>query len=325
MRLRITRDGTQAEVWNLTNRVVWSGSKSKASRSVAFGLFAREGQPVVDCPLGAQIDLLDNNNQLLFLGTVVSRSASESGGTVEITAYDRGLYLSNNDGTYQFRSTAPETAVGQLCRDQGIPVGRLAATGVLIDRKFTGVPLWKIVTTLYTKAAEQNGKRYMARFEGGSLSVLERTESSASLVIRGRSNLRGARTVESIAEMRNSVAIYDSRGTLLQVISDEASRQMYGQMQQHLVQRDGEDAQKEAQAILQDNGVSQSVSVDCSGDVRAITGETVMVEDNAAGLAGLFWIDGDTHTWQNGDYVVRLTLNCRNVMYTSNSGSEVTS
>ena len=69
--------------------------------------------------------------------------------------------------------------------------------------------------------------------------------------------------------------------------------------------------------------MAQSVTVTCSGDTRIITGETVAVEDPETGLTGIFWVDADTHTWQGGDYTLRLTLNCRNVMETGNSGSEV--
>ena len=87
--------------------------------------------------------------------------------------------------------------------------------------------------------------------------------------------------------------------------------------------REGEDAAPEAREILEDNGVAQSVTVTCSGDTRIITGETVAVEDPETGLTGIFWVDADTHTWQGGDYTLRLTLNCRNVMETGNSGSEV--
>ena len=326
MRLRITSGGVSTEAWTLTDRVVWSGSKSRAARGLEFGLLVSTGdpgQPAVDCPLGAQAELLDDNGEVLFLGIVVARTAATGDALVGVTAMDRGIYLANNDGTYVFRGTTPEAGVRQMCEDYGIPVGDLAATGISVRRKFAGVSLWDIASTLYTLAAEQNGKRYMVRFRGGGLTVAERTESAASVVIRPGSNLRGASTTESIEAMRNSVAIYDSSGNLIQTIEDEDARALYGLMQEHLTQREGEDAAPEARAILEDNGVAQSVTVTCSGDTRIITGETVAVEDPETGLTGIFWVDADTHTWQGGDYTLRLTLNCRNVIETGNSGSEV--
>jgi hypothetical protein len=327
MRLTLTTGGTATEAFGLTDQVVWSGAKNKAVRSVQFGVVTSTTDPnlpAVDCPLGAQVELYDDEGAQLFTGIVVCRSATTGEGIVTVTAYDKGLYLVNNDGTFRWSGVTAEAATRQLCQQYGIPVGTLAATGVSLSRKFAGVSLWQIVTTLYSKAAEQTGKRYMTRMDGGSLRVLERTVSATSLVIRPKSNLRSATTQESIVEMRNSVAIYDSTGALVQTLEDSAARSLYGLMQEHLTQRDGEDATAEARKVLEDQGVEQTVTVECSGDVRLITGETVVVRDTESNLNGIFWVDGDTHTWSKGDYVCRLELNCKNVMYTASAGGDLT-
>ena len=60
------------------------------------------------------------------------------------------------------------------------------------------------------------------------------------------------------------------------------------------------------------------------GDTALLTGETVVVREAKTGLTGVFWIDADVHTWKNKNYYTKLTLNCRNVMATSNAGSEET-
>lgn len=327
MRLLLTSGTTRTEAWALTTQVEWSGSKTQAARSLSFGLAAAAedpGQPAADCPLGAQVQLLDDSGGTLFSGTVVERSAATGSGVVTVTAMDRGMYLANNDGTYLWRGTTPEAAVAQMCRDYEIPTGELVATGVSVRRKFSGVALWTIASTLYTLAAQQTGARYMIRFRGDELTVTVRQESASSVVIRPGSNLRTASTTESIKDMRNSVAIYDSQGSLIQTVEDEQAKQLYGLMQEHLIQRDGENAEPEARSILEDSGVARDVTVVCTGDTRVITGETVAVEDAETGLTGLFWVDADTHTWQKGDYSMRLTLNCRNVMATATGGSEVT-
>ena len=46
-----------------------------------------------------------------------------------------------------------------------------------------------------------------------------------------------------------------------------------------------------------------------------------MVREAKTGLAGVFWIDADVHTWKNNNYYAKLTLNCRNVMSAASAGS----
>ena len=108
MRLLLTSGTTRTEAWALTTQVEWSGSKTQAARSLSFGLAAAAedpGQPAADCPLGAQVQLLDDSGGTLFSGTVVERSAATGSGVVTVTAMDRGMYLANNDGTYLWRGS----------------------------------------------------------------------------------------------------------------------------------------------------------------------------------------------------------------------------
>ena len=93
---------------------------------------------------------------------------------------------------------------------------------------------------------------------------------------------------------------------------------------QHIItQKDGTDAGAEAKAYLEDNGLKQTATVECMGDPVLISGNAVMLRDNATGTVGLFWIDSDTHTWKNGQYFCRLSLNFGNIMHNVNAGQEV--
>lgn len=38
------------------------------------------------------------------------------------------------------------------------------------------------------------------------------------------------------------------------------------------------------------------------------------MQDGATGLSGIFWIDSDTHTWENGTHIMNLELNFKNIM-----------
>ena len=72
-------------------------------------------------------------------------------------------------------------------------------------------------------------------------------------------------------------------------------------------------AKAAAKSLLQ--GIEKHVTVGAAdGDLKCIAGNGVEVYDRATGLNGLFWIDSDTHTWENGTHMMSLELNFKNIM-----------
>lgn len=327
MRLTLTTGSTTVEnAWGLVGNVTWSGDKKRAARTLTFDLATNQADPnlpAVTCTEGTVVSFWNDEGVGIFQGIVTDTSLSDRQPVVSVTCQDRGMYLANNDGTLKVKDETPESAVARLCQEYGIPVGELVPTSVRVSRKFASVSLWGIVTTLYTLAAQQTGKRYMARFEWDKLVVRERKESAENLVIRPYSNLLTSSTSRSIASMRNSVGIYDKDGRRLDTIQNQKAVELYGLMERHLTQRDGEDARPEAQRILQDSGLSQSITVECMGDIQMITGQTVVARQLVAELSGILWIDSDKHTWKSGIHTAMLTLNLRNVMFEGSQGGEL--
>ena len=159
-------DGERVDATQRVSTMSLSGSIKQVSRQLTFELvLPRDGSlPGIPCALGTQAQLLVDGVQR-FVGAVVKREKSTDSSLVSVTALDRGMYLTGNDGWFVFRGQTPESAVQAVCRSFGIPVGTLAQTGVPVSRKYPGVALSKIIDSLYTLAANQNGRRYLARFE----------------------------------------------------------------------------------------------------------------------------------------------------------------
>ena len=178
----------------------------------------------------------------------------------------------------------------------------------------------RILRTLYNLAGGRNGKRYLIRFTGdGKLEVVEKP-NSASLTI---ASTMGVTNTWDITNLQNSVAIYTSQGSLVRRVEDGASIGRNGRLEHVLTQRDGEDAGGEAQAWLEDHGLTQKLTVETLGDPRLITGSAVLLKDTGSGVSGLFWVDTDTHTWKNKQYFTKVTLNFRNIVDDTLTGSEV--
>lgn len=323
---RLTLLSRQGGTWDLTQRVMtlnWTGSLREVCRSLEIqaAVPTDSSLPTPPCDLGTEIHLTVDGDQV-FLGHLVAREKATGSSVLSLTAQDRGRFLAGNQGWYQFSDTTPERAVAALCADFGVPVGTMAQTGVSVTRKFPGTALSKIVDTLYTLAGEQSGRRYLARFNGaGALEVVEKP-SAAALEIAPGKNLQTLTVREDISGLTNAVAIYSSAGVLIRNVEDAESNDLYGRFQSILTQRDGEDKGPEAQALLEDNGLQQNMTVECLGDPSLITGNAVLLRENSAGAVGLCWIDSDTHTWKNGQYFCKLSLNFRNLMNETEVGSE---
>ena len=328
MKLTISSGGSTVEnAWALVGNVIWSGDKQRGARTLTFDLATSEADPdlpAVACPVGAVVSYWDDDGTPLFQGGVATRTLSDRDAALAVTAHDRGMYLSGNDGTIKVRDETAESAVARLCGQYGISVGELAATGVPLRRKFTGTPLWNIVTTLYTLAGRQTGAQYLARFEWDRLTVRIRREQAENLVIRPKSNLITSTTTESIEDMRNSVGIYDKDGNRLSPLQDAQAVALYGLLETHITQGEDQDARGEAEQILADRGLSQTVSVECMGNTGLTTGRTVAVQQPMTGLSGVFWIESDRHVWRDGNYTTTLTLSLRNVGYQTETGSDLT-
>lgn len=311
--------GETRDLSQLVQTMSWSGSVRQTARELSATLAVPRAGSVTPPALreGAYITLR-RAGETVFTGPLLTATTSSQDSLVDLSALDRGWFLVGNEGWYSFSGVAPETAAAAIARDYGIPVGALAAAGVSVSRKFPGVALDKIIRTLYGLAGEQSGKRYLVRFTGaGALEVVEKP-TSASLSITSTMSVTNT---WDITNLQNSVAIRTQEGALVRRVEDAASVALNGRLEHVITQRDGEDAGKEAQAWLEDNGLQQNLTVETLGDPRLITGGAVLLRDTGSGVSGLFWIDGDTHTWKNGQYYCKLTLNFRNLVDDTRAGS----
>lgn len=314
---------SSGDVMQLIPSVTWSGDYKQCGRTLELSLLSSptdKNIPTVSCPLGSAVLFRDAGNTL-FDGYVFTRQKSTGDSVIDITAFDRGIYVKRNEAVYKFTNMTPEAITERICADFAIETGEIAQTGVKISRNFIGVALYKQIQTAYTLAAETTKEAYQVRFVGKKLSVIKKGVNTDTAVIAGGSNLMSASTSESIEEMINQVVIYDSNDKLVGTQKDDGLIKLYGLLQSYLKQSKDEDSTAKAKKLLEDNGVVQKITVENLGDVRCITGNSVAVHEPYTGVYGLFYIDGDTHTWKNGQYYNKLTLNFKRIMDEQEAGS----
>ena len=313
--------GSTRDITQLVRSMTWSGSVKQVARELSLSMAVpRDGSLEPPALEAGSVLTLRKDGYPLFTGPLLSPTTDSQSVITDLAALDNGRFLVGNEGWYKFKNATPEAAVRAMAGDFGIPVGALAAAGIPISRKFAGIALDRIAQTMYNLAGAQNGKRYLIRFNGsGALEVVEKPDAAGFTI----SSTMGVTNTWDIRDLQNSVAIYSDTGALIRREQDAASIQTNGCLEHVMTQRDGEDVGAEARAWLEDHGLQQKLTAQVLGDHRLVSGNAVILKDTGVGASGLFWIDADTHTWKNGQYFTKVTLNFRNLTDSSLSGSEL--
>lgn len=318
--LTLTNGDGSFDISQLADTVTWSGEYRSCARSLDFGLVSSPDDsrvPEVDCSVGGSV-VAELDGEVFFNGFIFDRTKSTNAVTIDVSCLDRGIYLNRNKVSKKL-TAAPEAAVKALCQEFGIKTGTLAETGVTVSRKFFGVSLYEIIATLYTQASKTTERVYHIGFEGDKLTVRAKGRGRRVLLIKGGSNLMSATITESGRNIVNQVSVQDKDGNQLYLVNDTKSMAAYGTLQEVIRQTDT-DRMGEAKKLVADAGVEQRITVENLGDLRCVTGGAVMLEESYTGLYGLFYIEGDTHTWKNGLYFNKLTLNLKAVMDEKEAG-----
>ena len=324
LKLRATSpNGSAADIETMCRTITWSGDWRSAARTLRYTPVVCQDDahlPRAPTELGGLVQFWAGGT-LLMDAFALERTRDSLGRTIDVTAYDRGLYLTRNSAFLRVEGQTAEAVTASLCRQFGIKTGALAATGIPITRNFLGVPLYKIVMTMYSLAADQTEKKYHVRFRGSALEVAEAAQPPESVVLRPGSNLLGCVTKESASAVTNSVAIYNDRCELVSTRQDDEAIALYGLMQAAIRSGAYDDPEGHAKKLLKESGLKTTITITTLGDTRLITGSTVMVEEPVTGTRGLFWIISDAHTWARGLYQTKLTLSLEAVMDSQTAGS----
>ena len=324
VKLRATDpDGSTANITHLCRSITWSGDYRNAARTLSYAPVVSQDDihlPRAPTALGGSVQFW-HESDLLMDAYALERTRDSLGSTIDVTAYDRGLYLTRNSAFLRVDGQTPEAVTASLCAQFGIQTGALAATGVQLTRNFLGVALYKIIMTLYTLASDQTGKQYRIRFRGAKLEVVELDTTEETILLKPGCNLLGCVTKESASAMTNSVAIYDDQYNLISTQQDDGAVALYGLMQAAIRSGAYDDPEGHAKQVLKENGLKTTITVTALGNLKLITGNTAAVEEPVTGTYGLFWIISDSHTWTRGVYQAKLTLSLEALMDKQTAGN----
>lgn len=308
-----------SDITEAVSTVNWSGSVSQAARTAEITVLnAPEDHDIqalkLNIGVGDTIKLYENGRNIFF-GEVQTAEKISQYGTVTYSCMDLLAHLLRSTAVYNFENTTAEDITRKVCTDFEIEVGELAESKAPIRKMIIdgGTTIYDIIMQAYTKASRQTGNLYICKMDGSKLSVKIKGTEVQNFVLAEEYNITNAAYQETIENMVNVVKIYDEKGKQVGEVRKEEWLKQYGVYQQTYKKESGINEINAATNMLA--GVEKKVTLDgINGNLDCIAGNAVEVYDKAAGLKGIFWIDADTHTWENGTHIMNLDLNFKNLM-----------
>ena len=273
---------------------------------------------------------VDINHKAAWYGWVHTREMNTHDQTVTLTAYDCLIYLLKSKVTYSFNNAISESCVEQICNDLGVKYNYIPTTNMPITLLVKDQTAYEAIMQIYYEVSKKTNKQYIMYADNNQLSIMEKgaviqdkilISGTTDLGIRyhalnPKENMSGTIYKDTIDNMINRVKAYDDQGKILGIVENSDAQKFYGTFQSTYTKEENKDWKTEATSLL--HGVDREVTIDALGDWRFRTGYAALM--NAPYIDALdkkiFYIDGDTHTWnlESGLYTMELNLNSENIM-----------
>ena len=308
------KNSSAVEITETLNGITWSGDYQQVARKLDFEMLYAvhdKNQPVIVPDVGDKVTMTYNGT-MVFAGIVWTRDLSSKGQFVKISCYDSLIYINKSNVSHNFKDMTAEAITRQVASDLGVPVGTLEATGVTMSMPAIGKSAYDTIMAAYTKASESTGLKYMPIIKEGALNVIRKGTTQVAVQLDYEINAEGTQFTESLDGMVNRVIVHDDKGNIVNTVSNDGWVSAYGIIQNAIQVEKDKDMTTVANKALKP--VERKANVDALGVIEAITGSAITVTDKHTDLEGLFYIDGDAHTYINGVYEMKLTLAFENIM-----------
>jgi hypothetical protein len=310
MSLQITINGKNI----LCTALEWNGSKETPARQVIATIPISRYDKNVPFPSvkeGDLLKLLDGKTEL-FRGVIFSRTLTNT--ELVVTANDSLVYLMKNQTSVNFKTTTITKVMGFIARETGVRIGTYAAANTSITLKpEIGITYYTLLLKAYNEASKKTGKKYFPFMIEGKLYVLEKGKEVGGFVAEASENITESEFTSTIENMVNRVMIVDDKGKRLGYVENAGDRKKYGTLQEVYQKEDKKNANNEAKKLLKGIEKEGRITI-VPGNTKCISGRSLVVKNQFGSLAGKFYIDADTHAWQNGVYTTTLTLSFSNTM-----------
>lgn len=317
--LLIFKGGTGYDMTQLVQKVEWRGRKGSSARTLTVTMIDDDGykhaRSGIDVEEGHQC-LFSYNGEELFRGIIMAQTQSEKK-SLKFTAYDYGIYLANNKDTFCYENKTASDIFRDCCARFGVPMGEVAScTYKIPELTKSKTTAWDAIADALSLDFNATGIRHYVSCAGGKVSLLTRRENILQWVIETGQNLSSYSYTKSIEKIATRVKVLSKEGTTLAERSNKALEGKIGIFQEI---ESAEESFTQAQisdlidTMMEEKGTpARTLTLKARGIPTVISGVGVFVIIPVLGLSRTFYVDGDTHTFEDNNHTMSLTLNYAN-------------
>lgn len=329
MSLIILKGEQGYDVTQLVEQVKWKGRKGSSSRTLAVTLIDDDGYKHARCGVDVEQGhqcIFSYDGVELFRGIIMSQTQSNQK-KLQFTAYDNGIYLANNKDTFCYENKTASDVFRDCCTRFGLPMGEVAKCSYKIPE------LTKSKTTAFDAIADAlsldfdaTGIRHYVASSKGKLSLLTRRENILQWVIEVGQNITSYSYSRSIEDIKTRVKMVSKEGTTVAEKSNAELEKKIGIFQE-IDQPDESLTAAQVndliESIMEEKGTPErTLSVEAMGIAEVISGIGVYIIIPELEISRTFYVDEDTHTFEDNKHTMSLKLNYANDLAKEEKGAE---
>ena len=309
--LIVSPQGATTDISDIVGDINLSGSIKESTRTLSFKALRADidkNFEAYNVSLGDRAvfyEIKDGKPIKFFEGVIWSKATKDNSVDLDITCYDRAIYLNKNEANGQvFADMSADEVARTIINDLGLVVGVLAKTGKY-SYNLRGLTAYDAIMAAYTKDSEKTGKQYKLVDIDGKINVFEAGEEHPVILeeldepVVGK--LIDVSYHESLDELVNEVkAIEDEKkDEKKEAGKDAKSQERFGKIQKVLK------GDSSGVAGLM-KGAKTEVEVSCIGDWDMVAGKSIELKSSI--ISGKFYIESDSHKLDDAVHIVDLKL-----------------
>ncbi|PSL10188.1 hypothetical protein EI53_01250 [Fusobacterium naviforme] len=307
------------DISSLVENIKWRGRKGSASRTLTATLIDDDGykhaRSGIDIEQGMQCIFTYNGSEL-FRGIIMSQTQNQKKKMV-ITAYDVGIYLANNRDTFSYENKTATDIFKDCCTRFGLDMGDVAKCSYTIpELTKPKTTAFDVICDALSLDFDATGIRHYVSSSKGKISLMTRRENILQWVIEVGQNLESYSYTKSIEKIKTRVKMVSKEGTTIAEKSNSAMEKKIGVFQEIDTP---DESLSTAQvkdlidSILEEKGTPErTLTVDAIGIPDVISGIGVFIVIPELNISRTFYVDTDTHTFEDNKHTMSLKLNYAN-------------
>mgnify|MGYP006990439671 FL=1 len=290
------------------------GAAKECTRSLDFKLLRGdfdETLPDIDIKLGDAITMQEIDEETgavieeFYKGVVWTIKKADNGVAIDVTCYDKAIYLNKNEpDTQVHEKKTPDAVASTVITELGLNPGKLAG-GSADDFNLRNKNGYDAIMEAYQKESEKTGKKFKIVFEDDKVNVYEVSETVGVVLeeldepVVGK--LLNTSYSESLDDVINEVKVIEDqkKDNKTDGASNGRSQALHGTIQK-LVKGDS----AEVAGLLAD--AKKEIDVECIGSWDMVTGKSIQL--NSSIISGKFFITSDEHILDDAVHTVNLSL-----------------